>query len=80
MLVDLGNCLHHLAGEVQTIEKSKTPPSIIGFRVFDCTWDNTKFLEVETKDKVYSALLLEKDGVLTQVAPFKSAKKEVFKK
>lgn len=79
-MVTLGNCLQELSDKIQAQEKAAVPPFILGFRLIDGPWDNTKFLDVETKDKQYSALLLQDKTGLSMVAPFKITKKEGLKK
>lgn len=79
-MVMLGNCIQELQDKIQAQEKLNTPPSILGFRLVDGPWENTKFLDVETKDKQYSALLLANNGCLSMVAPFKVTKKQTMKK
>lgn len=79
-MVMLGNCIQELQDKIQAQEKLNISPSILGFRLIDGPWENTKFLDVETKDKQYSALLLESNGCLSMVAPFKVTKKETMKK
>lgn len=79
-MLQLGNCVKELAEKIQAQEKLQNPPVILGFRLIDGPWDNTKFLDVETKDKQYSALLLDEAGYLNMVAPFKVQKKEGVKK
>lgn len=78
-MVELGNCLVELANKIQAQEKLKEIPTILGMRVIDGPWDKTKFLDVETVDKQYSALLIKQDGQLKMVAPFKVTKKDVKK-
>lgn len=79
-MVELGNCLVELASKIQAQEKLKDMPVILGMRVIDGPWDKTKFLDVETVEKQYSALLIKQDGQLKMVAPFKVTKKESLKK
>ena len=79
-MVELGNCLTELASKIQAQEKLKEMPIILGMRVIDGPWEKTKFLDVETVEKQYSALLIQQDGMLKMVAPFKVTKKEILKK
>lgn len=79
-MVELGNCLVELASKIQVQEKLKDMPVILGMRVIDGPWEKTKFLDVETVEKQYSALLIKQDGQLKMVAPFKVTKKESLKK
>ena len=79
-MVELGNCLVELANKIQAQEKLKELPTILGMRVVDGPWEKTKFLDVETVEKTYSALLIKQDGMLKMVAPFKVTKKENIKK
>lgn len=81
-LKELSDCLFELAKKIQEQEKLAKMPFILGMRVVDGPWDNTKFLDIETQDKQYSALLLKEGetGLLKMVAPFKVAKKETLKK
>lgn len=79
-MVELGNCLVELANKIQAQEKLKELPTILGMRVVDGPWEKTKFLDVETVDKTYSAMLIKQDGMLKMVAPFKVTKKENLKK
>lgn len=78
-MIELGNCLVELANKIQAQEKLKEMPIILGMRVIDGPWEKTKFLDVETVDKQYSALLIKQDGQLKMVAPFKVTKKDVKK-
>lgn len=78
-MIELGNCLVELANKIQAQEKLKEMPTILGMRVIDGPWEKTKFLDVETVDKQYSALLIKQDGQLKMVAPFKVTKKDVKK-
>ena len=79
-MIMLGNCLTELCDRIQTQEKLVKKPVILGMRVVDGPWDNTKFLDVETEDKQYSALLVKQNGILNMIAPFKITKKETIKK
>lgn len=79
-MVELGNCLVELANKIQAQEKLKELPTILGMRVMDGPWEKTKFLDVETVEKTYSAMLIKQDGMLKMVAPFKVTKKENLKK
>ena len=80
-MVMLSNCIQELSDKIQCQEKLAKSPVILGFRLIDGPWDKTKFLDVETEDKQYSALLIEQDGnnVLKMVAPFKVIKKDTKK-
>lgn len=80
MEIVLGNCLESIAHSIQVQEKLVKAPFILGMRVIDGPWDNTKFLDVETKDNQYSALLVKENGCLKMVAPFKVTKKDGVKK
>lgn len=79
-MVELGNCLVEIANKIQAQEKLKELPTILGMRVVDGPWEKTKFLDVETVEKTYSAMLIKQDGMLKMVAPFKVTKKENVKK
>ena len=81
-MVALSNCVKELSDKIQCQEKSAKSPVILGFRLIDGPWDKTKFLDVETQDKQYSALLIQEDGnnILKMVAPFKVTLKEKLKK
>lgn len=76
MEIMLGNALTAIADAIATEEKLPKSPVILGMRVIDGPWENTKFLDVETVDKQYSALLVKKNGVLVKIAPFKVTKKD----
>lgn len=79
-MIELCNCLQEIASKIQCQEKMAKLPVILGMRVIDGPWDNTKFLDVETVDKQYSGLLIKEGAMLKMVAPFKVTKKEVLKK
>lgn len=76
MEIMLGNALTAIADAIATEEKLSKSPVILGMRVIDGPWEHTKFLDVETVDKQYSALLVKKNGVLVKIAPFKVTKKD----
>lgn len=76
MEIMLGNALTAIADSIAVEEKLSKSPTILGMRVIDGPWENTKFLDVETVDKQYSALLVKKNGVLVKIAPFKVTKKD----
>lgn len=80
-MIMLGNCIQEIKDTIQAQEKLSQAPDILGFRLIDGPWDKTKFLDVETKDKQYSALLIQEgtDNMLKMVAPFKVTKKDVKK-
>lgn len=80
-MIMLGNCLQELKDTIQVQEKLAKSPVILGFRLIDGPWEKTKFLDVETVDKQYSALLIQEgtDETLKMVAPFKITKKDVKK-
>lgn len=80
MEISIGNCLNDVARKIQGQEKLKEQPEILGLRIIDGPWDRTMFIDVETKDKQYSGLIVEKDdGLLKMIAPFKIVKKDVKK-
>ena len=80
-MVMLSNCIQELCDKIQTQEKLAKSPVILGFRLIDGPWDKTKFLDVETEDKQYSALLIQEgeNEILKMVAPFKVTKKDTKK-
>lgn len=80
MEIMLSNCLQAVAESIQAQEKLDKLPFILGMRVIDGPWDNTKFLDVETKEKQYSGLLVKENGCLKMVSPFKVTKKDGVKK
>lgn len=75
-MLELANCVTELANKIQQQEKMTKSPVILGFRLIDGPWDNTKFLDVETMDKQYSGLLIKNGSTLSMVAPFKVTVKE----
>lgn len=75
-MVMLGNCIQELSDKICAQEQLKNPPVILGFRLIDGPWEKTKFLDVETIDKTYSALLIKEQAGLKMVAPFKVIKKD----
>lgn len=75
-MIELVNCITELANKIQTQEKLAKTPVILGFRLIDGPWENTKFLDVETWDKQYSGLLVKNGTTLQMVAPFKVTEKE----
>lgn len=79
MEIMLGNFLQSVADTIQAQEKMPRKPFILGVRVIDGPWDNTKFLDVETKENTYSGLLIKENGLLKMVSPFKVTKKDVKK-
>lgn len=78
-MVMLGNCIQELSDKICSQEGLKSAPVILGFRLIDGPWEKTKFLDVETIDKTYSALLIKEETGLKMVAPFKVTKKDTKK-
>lgn len=78
-MVELVNCITELSSKIQAQEKLAKSPVILGFRLIDGPWENTKFLDVETWDKQYSGLLVKNGATLQMVAPFKVTKKDTKK-
>lgn len=71
-MVMLGNCLQELVDDIKAQFKMKDDFKILGMRLMDGPWDNTKFLEVEDGQFSYSCMLVEQNGLLKKIAPWKS--------
>lgn len=81
MLKELTDCLYELVSDIQVQFNLKVQPKLIGVRLFDGLWENTKFLEVETEKEQYSVLLVKENAMLKKVAPWKQqAKNNPLKK
>lgn len=78
-MIMLANCVKELQDKIQSQEKLTKAPEVLGFRLIDGPWENTKFLDVETNDKQYSGLLIANGSTLSMVAPFKVTKKDIKK-
>lgn len=79
-MIMLANCIGEIADLIQTQEKMDKRPLILGFRFIEGPWDNTYFLDVDTKEKTYSGMILKnKDNLLDMIAPFKIVKKDTKK-